>query len=114
MIPFLASLAVASIITGAGITFTHRLYPFALVGGILLLVGTIIFNQLIDQDTSIPMSLGLSIIPGIGAGVSQLLSISFAQTGLAMEVESVGLNSVLMLQLLGGYALLLPDFRSPN
>lgn len=102
MVPFFACLATISILTGLAINFTHHIKPFALIGTALLLVGSVLLREMLDSETPVSKSLGLSVISALGAGMAQLLSITFAQGGLDREVEYIGLALVLMVQLLGG------------
>lgn len=102
MVPFFLCLAFISIIAGFAINFTRHIKPFALVGSALLLVGSLLLREMLDENTPMPKTLGLSVVSALGAGIAQLLSITFAQTGLTEDSEYIGLTLVLMVQLLGG------------
>ncbi len=102
LLQYLLSNAVSSLLTGIALRFSRYANPYMLGGSAVLCIGGFLLYAATSQSASIPKTVLLSTIPGIGGGISQLLAIGFAQQHVSAGLQPLVLSLTLMVQLLGG------------
>ena len=100
VLPYLITAGIGSIALGFALGSVSQHNYLFILGAILLTAGTYPFTQF-DEHTSIPLLIGVSIIPGLGAGIVTVLTLATAQRHVHSDDAALTMSLVLTMQLLG-------------